>query len=138
MNYQMKRYVLGSFCAAILMMGTNAAAQSREQSAIATGEPVTAVATEVPTCAAKLTLGGRVLSANSIGLHGVWVTLEGDSLAEPKRILTDSFGNFSFDGVVPGEAYILQVETGPYRFNGQSRLIVLAGDLKDLRFVTEF
>lgn len=87
--------------------------------------------------AARVTLGGRIVSANGVGLAGVRVILEGNSLEEPRVAISSSFGYFSFDGVEAGEGYILQVENGRRRFRNQSRFIMLNDELTDVDFVAE-
>jgi hypothetical protein len=138
----MNRYSLALVCVIfVLSLASNDFAQAKERSAPAPGdEAATAVVTSETRFQGdgKLLLSGRVLSQSNVALHGVWVVLDGDSLAEPRKVLTDGFGNFAFDNISRGESYVLNIETNRYRSAGESRLIVLNKSLGDLRIVTDY
>jgi hypothetical protein len=138
LRYQMKRnaFAFVTVAAASLLLAGSVPAQSQVgRAANPEYKDVPAVAERPAPAPKKVTLSGRVISTFGVGLHGVWVTLDGGE--EPMKVLTDSFGNFSFDDVVAGEGYLLTVQTDRYRFDGQNKFVVANRNAKGIEFVTE-
>jgi hypothetical protein len=132
----MSRYVFAILCSLWLcVLSSAASAQTKPE--VDAGDPVVIVSEKSMARGAKLSITGRVVSATNVPLCGVWVTLDGDSMEEPRKALTDSFGRFAFEGVYANEAYILNVETDRYRFDGQSRLVILQKRDAKVKFVTD-
>lgn len=88
---------------------------------------------QVPT-ASGATITGRVLTPTGAGIRNVVVVLEGGSLSSPFRTTTGSFGYFSFDGLEPGQIYVITISSKRYGFASPSQTIGVFGDVTDLVF----
>ena len=65
--------------------------------------------------AANVSVSGRVLTANDIGLRNAYVVLT-DSQGVTRTALSSSFGYYSFDNVQVGETYLIGVSSKRYQF----------------------
>ena len=78
-----------------------------------------------------LTLSGHVLAPGGAGLRNATVELA-DREGNTRRVVTGTFGSFSFDGLKPGAAYTVSVLSKRYRFT--PRPVVMAENLVDVDF----
>lgn len=88
---------------------------------------------QAPT-AANASIIGRVLAPNGAGVRNVSVVIEGGSLTTPQQTLTTSFGYFTFDGLEPGEVYVISVGSKRFGFANPTQTIMLTGNIIDLVF----
>lgn len=85
--------------------------------------------------AARVSLGGRVLTANGRGIRGAAITIEGGGLAVPKRSVTGSAGFYNFEGLEAGQTYIVSIRAKRYVFQTPSLIVNLDDDLTSADFV---
>ncbi len=81
---------------------------------------------------AEVSVSGRVLSPEGIGLRNAIVTLT-DEQGVQTRVTTSSFGVYEFDNVQTGQTYIVGVSSKRYRFAVRTENI--SNQLTDLDFV---
>lgn len=87
--------------------------------------------------AASATISGRVLTANGQPIRNAKVTITGNTLIEPLRATTGSFGYYSFDGLQVGETYVVTVASKRFTFAVPSRVISLIDNVADADFIAE-
>jgi len=80
-------------------------------------------------------ISGLVMTSTGLGLRNATVVLTGNSLAEPRKVLTGEFGYFAFDDLTPGETYIVTVNSKRFIFQMPSRVIALTGKAEEVNFV---
>jgi hypothetical protein len=97
------------------------------------GSSVDIGAIEIQTqSAAVVQIGGKILKPYGRGLNNAIVTLT-DEQGISRSAETDSNGRYSFDEVVTGKAYIVEVESRQYEYDSQE--LVFAGPRDDVDFV---
>jgi hypothetical protein len=89
----------------------------------------------VPT-AANASISGRVTSSEGYGLRRVAVTVTGGNLAEPRTVFTNSFGNYTIEGLEAGGIYIVSVSSKRYVFDTPDRVVNLLDSVAGIDFVT--
>jgi hypothetical protein len=94
------------------------------------GNPAAAIA---PT-AASVSISGRVITPQELGLTKALVTLT-DMHGDSKTVLTGKSGTFRFMDVTAGETYILSVQSKRYTYVAQ--LITVNEDLTELNFAPQ-
>ena len=87
--------------------------------------------------AAGASISGRVTTADGLGIRNADMVLTGNSLTEPLRVTTSSFGFFSFEGLQTGETYVLTVNSRRYTFQAPSQVISLVDNAVDVNFTAE-
>jgi subtilisin-like proprotein convertase family protein len=87
--------------------------------------------------AAQASISGRVLTAEGLGIRNAEMVLTGNSLSEPLRVTTSSFGYFQFEGLQTGETYILTVNSRRYTFQAPSQVISLVDNAVDIDFTAD-
>ena len=90
----------------------------------------------VPT-AAQASISGRVLTADGRPIRNAEVVVTGNSLTEPLRINTGSFGYYTFDGLRVGETYVVTVNSQRFTFPVPSLVISLTDNIADANFVAD-
>src|SRR6185503_4317915 len=90
--------------------------------------------TLVPT-AAPVSLSGRVATATGEAIRGASVTISGGGLAEPRTVLTGTFGNYSFGDLQTGTTYVVTVSARRYYFSVPSRVVTLTDNVAGVDFV---
>lgn len=88
--------------------------------------------------AARVRVGGRVITANGRGIGNTRVMLTGGNLTEPLTAVTNQFGYYHFEGIEAGQTYIITVGHKRYAFSEPSRVIELFDNLSDVDFVAVF
>jgi len=88
--------------------------------------------------AGDASISGRVLLENGQGIRGVVVTLMGGPLTTPRIFVTNNFGNFKFDGVEVGQAYVLSVEHKRYGFGQPTQIISLTDNVSGILFTANW
>jgi hypothetical protein len=86
-----------------------------------------------PPSAASATLGGRVLSADGIGISRANVTLT-NGAGVSRSVTTNSFGYYRFDEVPVGETYIVEVNSKKYLFTDSPRVVNVQDNITDADF----
>lgn len=85
--------------------------------------------------AAAVSVSGRAITANGVGIGNAVITLNGGGLSSPMRALTNPFGYFSFESVLAGETYIVEISSKRYQFEQPTRVISVKDDISGLEFV---
>ena len=87
--------------------------------------------------AAQASISGRVTTADGLGIRNAEMVLTGNSLTEPMRVTTSSFGYFSFEGLATGETYVLTVNSRRFTFQAPSQVISLVDNAAEINFTAE-
>ncbi|MBP6002942.1 MAG: carboxypeptidase regulatory-like domain-containing protein [Pyrinomonadaceae bacterium] len=85
--------------------------------------------------AAEVSLAGRVTTADGRGIRNAVMVLSGNSLTQPMRVVTGSFGYYKFDGLEAGETYVVTVNSKRFMFSVPSRVVNLPDSITDLDFI---
>jgi hypothetical protein len=81
--------------------------------------------------AAFVSISGRVITPQELGLNNTLVTLT-DTNGESRTVMTGKSGSFRFTDVAAGETYILTVTSKRYTYSPQ--VITANEDITELRF----
>ena len=87
--------------------------------------------------AAGAPISGRVTTADGRGIVNAAITITGNSLQQPKRVKTSSFGYYFIDGLQAGETYVVTINSKRYTFSVPSRVISLNDSVGDIDFAAE-
>ena len=87
------------------------------------------------TTSSGVSIGGRVLDKLGKGVGGVIITVEGDALANPLRVRTNSFGKYEFSNLPAGEMFVLTAKSNRLRFDRSSLLVSTVDSLTDQDFL---
>jgi len=91
----------------------------------------------VSTTAAPVSISGRVADAAGRGISGVSVTIQGGQLNGPVSVRTNTFGNYSFDGLQPAATYIVSLEARKYVITNPVRAVSVMDNVAGFDFVAE-
>jgi hypothetical protein len=80
-------------------------------------------------------ISGRVQTSMGHGLRNATVVLTGNSLIEPRKVVTGEYGYFAFDDLTPGDTYIVTVNSKRFRFQMPNRVIALTDVAVKVDFV---
>lgn len=84
--------------------------------------------------AATAAIGGRVVTADNMGVKNVNIILTGGNLTMPRLARTSSFGYFTFESVEVGHFYILTVSSKRYGFAQETQSLTLTDDFTGVIF----
>lgn len=88
----------------------------------------------VPTTSAGSIVSGRVLSSEGTPLANQRITvIEADGTT--RSTVSNSFGNYQFEGLVSGRTYIFQIEGKKVQFQSNPQVIFVSENITDLNFV---
>ena len=88
--------------------------------------------------AANVSISGRVLREDGLGIRNVRITITGGSLTSPRMALTSSFGHFTFDDIEAGQSYVVSVVSKRYGFAQSSQIINAVDNVNDLVFTSSW
>ncbi|MEP6848396.1 MAG: carboxypeptidase-like regulatory domain-containing protein, partial [Acidobacteriota bacterium] len=77
---------------------------------------------------------GRVATSAGNGISNVIVTLS-DPSGTTQTAVTNSFGNFRFQGVQAGQAYLAAARSKKYQFAEPTQTVYVGGEVTDLAFI---
>jgi hypothetical protein len=80
-------------------------------------------------------ISGIVTTSTGRGLRNATVLLTGNSLSEPRKVVTGEFGYFAFDDLTPGEIYVVTVNSKRFNFQMPSQVVALTDTAVEIRFV---
>jgi hypothetical protein len=80
-------------------------------------------------------ISGLVTTSTGRGLRNATVILTGNSLNEPRKVVTGEFGYFAFDDLTPGETYVVTVNSKRFSFQMPSQVVALTDTAVEIRFV---
>jgi hypothetical protein len=89
----------------------------------------------VPT-AARVLVGGRVLTAKGLGIRNVQVSIT-DSQGNTRTVVSSSFGYYQFAEVPVGETYVISVTAKKYIFSQPVQITSILEDTSDIDFIAE-
>lgn len=84
--------------------------------------------------AANVSVGGRIITADGIGIRNVSVLLTSQS-GQTKSAVSSSFGYYRFNDVAVGETYILTVFAKRFSFQQPTIVVSVNEELSNLDFV---
>jgi len=113
-------------------IGQNAAGTKQQNLSYAFQPGFWTVQPFAPTVA-SVTVGGRVLTANSGGVRHVRVTMTGAS-GETRTAISSSFGYFRFEDVTAGETYIFSVFSKRFTFSQPVQVRSILEETDDIVF----
>jgi hypothetical protein len=87
-----------------------------------------------PPTAAAVSISGRVITPQELGLTNAFVTLT-DMQGNSRTIMTGKFGSYRFTNVIAGETYILTVSSKRYTYAPQ--VITVNEDLTEVNFTAQ-
>jgi len=105
--------------------------------AIGGGTTIDGLTVAVCTTAAEVSISGRVLTADGVGIRNARMFLSGGSLPAPRQVATSSFGYYNFEDLEVGQTYVLTVNSRRYTFQVPSRVISLVDHLTDVDFIAD-
>lgn len=86
--------------------------------------------------AASVSISGRVLREDGLGIRNVLVTITGNTLTTPRTALTASFGYFTFEDIDAGQTYVITVTSKRYGFANPSQAISVVDNVSDVIFTS--
>jgi CSLREA domain-containing protein len=86
------------------------------------------------TTAARVSMGGRVLTSDGRGIANVLITATGDSLTQPLVTRTNAFGYYMIEGVSSGRSYVVTADARHFTFLQPSVIVSLRDDVSDINF----
>jgi hypothetical protein len=86
--------------------------------------------------AAGVSVGGRAVTPDGIGIGYATVRLSGGTLTEPRLAITSPFGYFSFDNVPSGATYLMEISSKRYTFAEPVRTINVEDSISNIEFVS--
>jgi len=84
--------------------------------------------------AANVSLGGRVATAQGVGINNAVITLT-DQNGNTRTARTGSFGNYRFNDLQAGQTYVLTVTRKGYSFDQSTQIINLDTDFAEANFI---
>jgi CSLREA domain-containing protein len=93
-----------------------------------------AVEFQLAPTAAAVTVSGRVVDSGGRPISNAVIEITDDT-GSVRRTTSGSLGFFSFDGIVAGEAYFIEVSHGRYRFT--PRVVVVFDEVTGLEFIAD-
>lgn len=87
--------------------------------------------------AARVSVGGRVLTANGAGIRNARVTMTNQN-GQTRIASTGSFGYFRFEEVPVGETYILTVHTKRFTFGNATQILFVTEEISDMIFMADW
>jgi len=116
-------------------IGQNAAGTKQQNSPNTFQPGFWTTQTFAPT-AAGVTVGGRVLTANGVGIGKTRVTLTSGS-GEIRTAISSAFGYFRFDDITTGETYIFTVYAKRYAFSQPVQVRSIFDNTDDIFFTAD-
>jgi hypothetical protein len=86
--------------------------------------------------AAGVSVSGQVRAGKS-GISNATVTISGGNLSQPKTTRTNSFGNYTFDGLTAGQTYVVTVAAKRYAFTQPSIVLNVTDSIANADFEAE-
>lgn len=86
--------------------------------------------------AASVPISGRVAMRNGRGISGAVVVLT-DLNGATRMVVTNTFGNFRFDGIAVGQTIVLSVEHRRYAFETAVLAFDISDAVDDINFVAQ-
>lgn len=84
--------------------------------------------------AATAEIAGTVRALNGVGIRQALVRITGGQLSAPITVQTNTFGRFSVDGLLVGEAYFVEVTHRRHQFAQPVLVVNLFDSVTDIRF----
>lgn len=86
--------------------------------------------------AAQVSVGGRVLTANGLGIRNARVTMTNQN-GQTQIALTSTFGYFRFEEVPVGEPYIFTVHSKRFTFSNPTFVLMVNENIGDIVFTAD-
>lgn len=85
----------------------------------------------------NVSVSGRVLTSDGIGIRNAVVTMSGGNLSNPITVHSEGFGYFSFSGLQSGQTYIVTVSTKRYVLAQSTRMVTPQADVIGFDFTAD-
>ena len=95
-----------------------------------------ALAFNLAPTAARVSVGGRVASADGDGIYKARITLTAPD-GTTRTALSNSFGYYRFSDVAAGQTYVLTINSKQFTFNPNTRIIPVFDELADVDWTAE-
>jgi hypothetical protein len=86
--------------------------------------------------AASVTVSGQVRSGKA-PVSNTTVMISGGNMTQPKVVKTNSFGNYTFDGLTAGQTYVVTVVSKRYNFPQSSIVLSVDDNIANADFEAE-
>ncbi|MEP6901472.1 MAG: pectinesterase family protein [Actinomycetota bacterium] len=87
--------------------------------------------------AANVSVAGKVLTANGLGIGRVNITLTNTATGEIRSVQTNSFGFYNFSDVPAGGTYVVTVNSRRYSFANPTQVVNVSEDVSELNFTAD-
>lgn len=84
--------------------------------------------------AAEVTISGRILTSNGIGIRNVFITLT-EMTGTTHTVQSSSFGYYRFTNLVAGQMVIISVKAKQFNFLQPTQIVFINDDISELNFV---
>jgi hypothetical protein len=101
---------------------------------MAGGWTLSVTTNNVPSTAASVGIGGRVVTSKGVGVSGVRVAITAAD-GETHTVLTDELGYYHFDDAEAGQTYIFSASHKRYHFAQPTQVVSVSEDLTEVDFV---
>lgn len=82
----------------------------------------------------QVSVGGRILTSNGIGIRNVAVTISGGNLPAPIRTKTSSFGYYNIQDLQSGATYTVTISSKQYTFAQPTQMVTPQANVSNLDF----
>lgn len=96
------------------------------------GTDIGAVEMLAPT-AAEVSISGRALSLNGMGIKNAVITVHGDG-GNARNVVTNTFGYYRVEGLTAGSTYIVTIRAAKYSFLVPTRIFALDDNITNADF----
>ncbi|HEX8265989.1 MAG TPA: S8 family serine peptidase [Pyrinomonadaceae bacterium] len=118
----------------VFSVETNITGSPRSAALEVAGRTFTITQSSTFPTAARVEIGGRVLTETGRGIANVRLELGGAGLSEPKFARTNQFGYYRFADVEVGQFYIISADSKRYSFEPATQVINLLENVEQMNF----
>jgi hypothetical protein len=118
----------------VFSVETNITGSPRSATLDVAGRTFTITQSSIIPTAARVEIGGRVLTETGRGIANVQLELSGAGLSEPKFARTNQLGYYRFADVEVGQSYIISAYTKRYSFEPAAQVINLLENVEQMNF----
>lgn len=106
---------------------------------LASGEYVTCTSTssQFSPTAARVAVGGTVVSRSGAAIKNATVTLTNSQTGESLIAKSNGFGNFVVNGVAAGASYVISASHQRFTFSGSTQMLSVTDAVEGLRIVSD-
>jgi subtilisin family serine protease len=121
----------------VFLVETNITGNPRSATLEVAGRTFTITQSSALPTAARVEIGGRVLTDTGRDIANVWLELSGADLSEPKFARTNPFGYYRFTDVEVGRVYTVMAHSKRYSFEPATQVINLLENAEQMDFTAK-